>query len=134
MHGLRSAILAGETGAAAAPPSTEEACRRQGPRDPSRAAPERARDERRVAAQRRARRHREIVEHATLLVAGKRCLVRVVNVSAGGLTLEAAIAPPVGETVRVEFDGAAPVEAVVRWVRKGRIGLDAGEGAIALTR
>ena len=133
MHGLRSALLNGGKAADASPPSTEEECRRKGVRDPSRPpTPERVRDDRRVAAQRKSKRHREIVERATIVYQGKRSLARVVNISASGLTLESAIPAAVGETVRVELpDG--PVEGAVRWIRKGRIGLDVGEGRIAIS-
>lgn len=127
MHGLRSALLAGEKGAAVAQPSTEEECRRKGERDPSRPASGRVRDERRVAAQRRSPRHRELVERATIVHGRKRSLVRVVNVSSSGLTIESALVPAVGEAIRVELP-AGPVEGVVRWVRRGRIGLDVEGG------
>jgi hypothetical protein len=127
MHGLRSALLAVEKGAAAAQPSTEEECRRKGERDPSRPASERARDERRVAAQRKSVRHRQIVERAWIVHGRKRALVQVVNISASGLTIESAIVPAIGETIHVELV-AGPVEGVVRWVRRGRIGLDVEAG------
>lgn len=132
MHGLRSALLATKTGEAPAPASTEEDCRRKGARDPSRPAADRVRDERRVAAQRRSPRHREIVERATIVYGRKRSLVRVVNVSASGLTIESAIAPAIGDTLTVELAGTDPVVGVVRWIRRGRIGLDLGEGGIAI--
>ncbi len=132
MHGLRSALLNGGKAADAAPPSTEEECRRKGVRDPSRPpTPERVRDDRRIAAQRKSKRHREIVERATIVYEGKRSLARVVNISASGLTLESAIPAAIGETIQVELPGG-PVEGWVRWIRKGRIGLDAGEGRIPI--
>jgi hypothetical protein len=132
MHGLRSALLNGGKAADSSSPSTEEECRRKGVRDPSRPpTPERVRDDRRVAAQRKSKRHREIVERATIVYEGRRSLARVVNISASGLTLESAIAAAIGETIRVELPGG-PVEGSVRWIRKGRIGLDAGEGRIAI--
>lgn len=127
MHGLRSALLAGEKGAAAAQPSTEEECRRKGERDPSRPASDRARDERRVAPQRKTARHRQIVERAWIAFGRKRALVRVVNVSASGLTIESAIVPAIGDAIHVEL-AAGAVEGVVRWVRRGRIGLDVESG------
>src|SRR5687768_17452884 len=133
MHGLRSALLAGKEGAPATQPSTEEECRRKGARDPSRpeSERERARDERRVAAQRKSPRHRELVERATIVLGRKRSLVRVVNVSASGLTIETPLVPAVGEAIRVELP-AGPVEGIVRWIRKGRIGIDVGEGGIGI--
>ena len=132
MHGLRSALLNGGKIAAETPPSTEEECRRKGVRDPSRPpAPQRARNDRRLVVQRKSKRHREIVESATILFEGKRSLARIVNISASGLTLETAIGAGVGEIVRVELpDGS--VDGTVRWRRKGRIGLDVGEDRIAL--
>ena len=133
MHGLRSALLAGDKGAPSAQPSTEEECRRKGARDPSRpeSERERARDERRVAAQRKSPRHRELVERATIVLGRKRSLVRVVNVSASGLTIETPLVPAVGEAIRVELP-AGPVEGVVRWIRKGLIGLDVAEGGTGI--
>ncbi|MGZ8998750.1 MAG: PilZ domain-containing protein [Allosphingosinicella sp.] len=132
MHGLRSALLNGGKAAAASPLSTEEECRRKGVRDPSRPpTPERIRDDRRVAAQRKSKRHREIVERATILYGGKKSLARVVNISASGITLETAIGAGVGDVVTVELS-AGPVDGTVRWARKGRIGLDVGEGRIEL--
>ena len=134
MHGLRSALLAGEkVAAAAAQPSTEEECRRKGARDPSRPESdrERLRADRRVAAQRKSPRHRDLVERATLILGGKRALVRVVNVSSSGLTIETPIVPAIGEAMLVELP-AGPVEGVVRWVRKGRIGVDVGAGGTGI--
>ena len=132
MHGLRSSLLNGGKAAAASPASTEEECRRKGVRDPSRPpTPERVRDDRRVAAQRKSVRHREIVERATIVFEGKRSLARVVNISASGLTIESAIGAGVGESVTVELPGG-PVEGFVRWARKGRIGLDVGDGRIEI--
>ena len=127
MHGLRSALLAGEKGAAAAQPSTEEECRRKGTRDPSRPESDRVRDERRIAAQRSRPRHRELVERVTIVLGRKRSLVRVVNVSSSGMTIETPLAPAIGEAILVELP-AGPVEGIVRWVRKGRIGLDVDGG------
>jgi hypothetical protein len=131
MHGLRSAILKGGEGAAATAAPTEEPCRRKGPRDPSRPpSAERVREERRVAAQRDAVRHRGTVERATIVYDRKRSLARIVNMSKSGLTIESAIVPDVGETVTVELP-SGPVEAAVRWLKKGRIGLGISSGEIA---
>jgi hypothetical protein len=130
MHGLRSRILAGESGAAA-PGASEEACRRKGERDPSRAPSDRVREDRRVAAQRKDKRLRELASHATVWFGGKRSLVPVVNVSASGLTIESTL-PKAGEAVTIALEGREPVEGIVRWVRKGRVGIDVGEGRIAV--
>ena len=130
MHGLRSRLLAGE--GAAVPAPSEEACRRKGERDPSRGPSERVRDDRRVAAQRKDKRLREVANHATIFYGGKRALVPVVNVSASGLTIESAIAPKAGEAMTLALDGRAPVEGVVRWVRRGRIGIQVADHGIPL--
>jgi hypothetical protein len=118
-HRLRSAILAGEA-AAPLPPTTLEDCRRK-------AETPVAAEDRRTAAQRRSDRHRGLVDHASILLRGKRALVRVANVSKGGITVESSIAPEVGESVRVDIDGA-PVAGTVRWARRGRIGIDLRAG------
>ena len=131
MHGLRSRILAGESGAPA--PAAEEACRRKGERDPSRAPSERVRDDRRVARQRKDKRLREVVQHATVYFGGKRSLVPVVNVSTSGVTVESALSPTPGERVTIALEGRDPVEGVVRWVRKGRVGIDVGAGKIQIS-
>src|SRR5687768_15181414 len=105
MHGLRSALLAGKEGSPATQPSTEEECRRKGARDPSwpESERERVREERRVAAQRKNPRHRELVERATIVLGRKRSLVRVVNVSSSGLTIETPLVPAIGETTQIEL-------------------------------
>jgi hypothetical protein len=118
--------------AAASSSTAEEACRRKGARDPSSPESDRVRADRRVAAQRKDKRLREVAERATIFYGGKRVMVRVVNVSARGLTVESAVGPRPGEALKVELDGREPVEGLVRWVRKGRIGIAVGEGGIPL--
>ncbi len=46
--------------------------------------------------------------------------------------IESDIMPRIGEAVGLEFEGFDRLDAVVRWIRQGRIGLDVGEGAIDL--
>jgi hypothetical protein len=46
--------------------------------------------------------------------------------------IESNIMPRIGEVVGLEFENFDRLQAVVRWVKKGRIGLDVGEGAIDL--
>lgn len=88
--------------------------------------------ERRTTDQRREERYRGIVDRATLTFRRKTVLVKVVNISEGGLMVETTILPHIGECIEVEFDGFDPLPATVRWVRDGRIGLDVGEGGISL--
>src|SRR3954447_9116449 len=116
-HRLRSAIRAAEAGDAL-PPLSLEPCRR----DPHAPPPDEKADRR--ARQRRAERHRGIVESAAILYRGKPALVRVANVSKGGVTLETSLTPAVGERVAVAMEGHKPRRGVVRWVRRGRIGVD----------
>ena len=130
MHGLRSAILSGE-GAAVTLVSTKESCRRRGGKG-GLAALHIAREERRSIDQRREDRHWGLVERAILVFRRKKRLVRVVNLSSGGMTVECEIVPRIGEEVGIEFEGFDRVEGVVRWVKQGRIGLDLGEGGISL--
>ena len=129
MHGLRSAILSGES-ASGSLVSTKESCRRQaggsltGVRIP--------REERRITDQRREDRHWGIVDRAMLVFRRKKLLVRVINVSSSGIMIEADIMPRIGENVGVEFEGFERLQGVVRWVKHGRIGLDLGDGSIDL--
>lgn len=130
MHGVRSAILSGES-ASASLVSTKEGCRRQGAggsltelRIP--------REERRATDQRREDRHWGIVDRAILLFRRKKLLVRVINVSSSGIMIESEIMPRIGEAVAVQFEGFERLQGLVRWVKQGRIGLGLGEGSIDL--
>ena len=119
MHSLRSSIRAREAGAPARPLSLEER-RREAPA----AEPETlAKGERRTGAQRRAERHRGVVERAAILYRGKKALVVVANVSKGGVTIETGLTPEIGETLLLELPGKEPALARVRWVKPGRVGL-----------
>jgi len=131
MHELRTAILSGDVKSAPGPISRKEGCRRQ--REKSGATLVDiaiAREERRQTNQRREDRFQGEVERATLTFRRKKSLVRVVNISGGGLMIESGIIPRIGEKVGLQFEGFDRLEAVVRWVRQGRIGLDVGEDSI----
>ena len=130
MHGLRSAILSGES-ASASLVSTKEACRRK-TGGGSLTSLQIAREERRATDQRCEDRHWGIVDRAILVFRRKKLLVRVVNVSSSGIMIEADIMPRIGEKVAVDFEGFDRLEGVVRWIKGGRIGLDLGEGSIDL--
>ena len=45
------------------------------------------------------------------------------NISASGAMIECSAIPHIGERVTLTLAGEAPAEALVRWVRDGRIGL-----------
>jgi hypothetical protein len=129
MHGLRSAIQAGEP-ASTSLVSTKESCRRQG--GGSLAALAITRAERRSTDQRREDRHWGVVDRAMLVFRRKKQLVRVVNVSSSGIMIESEIMPRIGEHVGIQFEGFERLQGIVRWVKQGRIGLDLGEGSIDL--
>lgn len=115
---FRSTVRAVEAGAPLPPLSAREETRRAAACN---AVPE---IERRSGSDRRAARHRGLVDRAEIGWRGKKALVRVVNVSRGGLTIEAPIDTAAGERVTIALPGDAPLPAVVRWAAKGRIGLD----------
>lgn len=132
MHGLRNAILSGEGGSQRLI-TTKEACRRQdGGGERSLAALLIQRTERRTTNQRREDRHWGVVDRAMIVFRRKKTLVRVINISTGGLMIESEIVPRIGEAIRVEFEGFSPLQGTVRWVKQGRIGLDVGDSAIDL--
>ncbi|HEX8655648.1 MAG TPA: PilZ domain-containing protein [Allosphingosinicella sp.] len=85
----------------------------------------------RVIDQRSEPRREDLVESATLFFRGTEHQVAVVNLSSRGTMIESVIAPRLGESVVIRFDGYSPMHAFVRWVRDGRIGLNFG-GEIVL--
>jgi hypothetical protein len=119
VHSLRSSIRAREAGAPARPLSLEER-RREALAAEAETLPK---GDRRTGAQRRADRHRGIVERAAILYRGKKAMVAVANVSKGGVTIETGLTPEIGESLLLELPGKAPAEARVRWVKPGRVGL-----------
>ena len=131
MNEFRAAVKNGDAAQAMSPVSAKERCRRNKV-EVSLAQILIPRVERRTTNQRREDRYRGIVDRASLMFRRKKVLVKVVNVSESGLMVEASIEPRIGEAVRVDFEGFEPLNAKVRWVREGRIGLDVGEGAISL--
>jgi len=132
MHELRTAILAGDVKQSQTPLSRKEDCRRRGDRDASLADIAITRTERRVTNQRNEDRFHGVVERATITFRRKKSLVKVINISSAGVMIESGIMPHIGEAVGLEFEGFDRLEAIVRWVKQGRIGLDVGEGAIDL--
>ena len=87
---------------------------------------------RRRANQRQENRFDGVVKRATIIFRRRKLLVRVVNISGGGVMIESGIMPRIGEVIGLEFEGFDRLDAVVRWVKKGRVGLDVGEGTINL--
>ena len=141
MHQLRSNLQEGEGRATYSPLSTKERCRRGGEerraREPSQVSLANlaiARQERRTTDQRSGDRHRDVIGRTTIVFRGKKSLVRVVNISEGGVMIESHIIPRIGESIRIHFEGFERLNGVVRWVKQGRIGLDVGDGNIEIRR
>lgn len=76
-------------------------------------------------------RHEGVVDGATLYFRGLEHRVAVVNISSRGAMIESDIAPRLGESVVIRFDGCSAIHAFVRWSREGRMGLNFG-GEIVL--
>jgi hypothetical protein len=64
-----------------------------------------------------------ITELGELKCRGTTCAVRTANLSASGAMIEYATMLHIGERVTLALPGEAPRQAIVRWVRGGRIGL-----------
>ena len=133
MHEFRTAILTGEK-FDDTPVAKKEKCRRRiagiGATLVDIAIP---REERRATNQRREDRFHGVVERATIVFRRKKQLVRVVNVSEGGVMIECNVMPRIGETIGIHFEGFDALEGKVRWVKQGRVGLDVGDGSISLS-
>jgi PilZ domain len=130
MNDFRTAIHKTEAASAPTPVARKQKRRRNG--EQSLVDISIPREERRKTNHRREDRFPDVVDRATLIFRRKKLLVRVVNVSGSGVMIESEIMPRIGEAVGLEFENFDRLEAVVRWIRRGRIGLDVGEGAIDL--
>ena len=125
MHEIRSAIVSGE------------GLRPNGPVATKRGKPAAAkggltaiavkREESRLTNQRREERHRNVLESATVYFRRRRHEVPVINVSSGGVMVEADIEPWIGESVEIQFSDCNRTKCVVRWIREGRMGLEFNE-------
>ncbi|MBV9883183.1 MAG: PilZ domain-containing protein [Sphingomonadaceae bacterium] len=71
-------------------------------------------------------RYQGLVENAVLSFRGAEYLVPVIDISSRGTQIESDIAPRLGESVLIRFDGCSPIYAFVRWSRDGRHGLNFG--------
>ena len=71
-------------------------------------------------------RYEGLAEGAMLCFRGENYRVPVVNISSRGTMIESEIAPRLGESVVIRFDGCTPIHAFVRWWRDGRVGLNFG--------
>ena len=132
MHEFRTAILAGEK-FDDSPVAKKEKGRRAAGVTTTLVDIPIPREERRATNQRREDRVHGAVDRATIVFRRKKQLVRVVNVSEGGVMIECSIMPRIGETIGILFEGFDPLEGKVRWVKHGRVGLDVGDGSISLS-
>jgi hypothetical protein len=80
----------------------------------------------RPAERRREPRREAPGESSTLLFRGASYVVPVINISSRGTMIESDIAPRLGESVIIRFEGCSPIHAFVRWARDGRVGLNFG--------
>ena len=80
----------------------------------------------RLVEQRSEPRHSDVVERAIIVFRGQEYLVPVVNISSRGTMVESDILPRIGESVSVQFEHCTRMQAFVRWVRDGRLGLNFG--------
>lgn len=80
----------------------------------------------RVADHRSEDRHDGLIDCATLFFRGAVYVVPVVNISSRGTMIESDLLPRLGENVVIRFEACSPIQAFVRWIRDGRIGLNFG--------
>jgi hypothetical protein len=82
------------------------------------------RSEPRSAEQRAEPRHEGLVDRAILVFRGQEHLVPLLNVSNWGAMAQTAIEPRIGEMLIVQMENGARLQAFVRWIREGRVGLN----------
>jgi hypothetical protein len=82
--------------------------------------------QRRIFDQRTEERYTGIVDRAVIIFREQNYIVPVINISSRGTMIECDIMPRIGETIIIHFDHCTPIQAFVRWVRDGRIGLNFG--------
>ena len=71
-------------------------------------------------------RFENLIDRAMLSFRGADYPVPVVNISSRGTMIESDLAPRLGESVMIRFEGCSPIYAFVRWSREGRLGLNFG--------
>jgi hypothetical protein len=67
-----------------------------------------------------------LIDRAIVTFREQEYLVPVLNISSRGTMIESGIMPRIGEAVVVQFENCARMQAFVRWVREGRVGLNFG--------
>ena len=71
-------------------------------------------------------RYQGLVESAVLTFRGAEYDVPVIDISTRGTRIRSDIAPRLGESVLIRFEGCSPIYAFVRWTRDGSLGLNFG--------
>lgn len=79
---------------------------------------------RRAVDQRFEARYSGLVDDAVLGARGREQLIRVVNISREGAMVTPALALRIGEPVTLRLAGDVRVEAAIRWIRDGRMGMN----------
>jgi hypothetical protein len=82
------------------------------------------RTQQRMVEQRAEPRHEHLADRAILTLRAQIHLVPVINVSVRGIMIESELVPHIGESVVIQLEDRGPIDAYVRWVRDGRIGLN----------
>lgn len=82
--------------------------------------------QRRIIDQRSEVRYTNLVHRAAIIFRDQEYIVPVINISTRGAMIECDIQPRIGESVLVRFENCSPINAFVRWVRQGRLGLNFG--------
>lgn len=123
MNNFRSTILSGAKLGIASPLVTTKK-KRSGPDRDSLVSVAVTRKETRTVNQRDEDRHRLAQEEVAIRHRNKLCKAQLVNLSSGGAMIEAPIAPNLWDRVDLLFDKSTRIEAAVRWIRDGRIGLE----------
>ena len=124
-NSIRAAILSGREGAR---PDGLIARKRKRPAaggDSSLTAIPVKREEARHSDQRREERHSHLVDRGQLVWRDRRIEVAVVNISPGGVMIEAPdLNPAIGEPVEFAIAGCGPARCRLCWVKGDRIGLE----------
>lgn len=81
------------------------------------------RSEKRTIDERTEVRHPSMSNTAVLEFRGRKHMVRLINVSSSGAMVAFVHTPNIGERLLIQVVDHGPVQAQVRWVKDGRIGL-----------
>ena len=86
--------------------------------------------QRRIIDQRSEPRFSDVVDRAVIVFRDQQYIVPVINISTRGAMVECEFVPRIGETVLIQFENCTPIQAFVRWIRQGRMGVNFGHEII----